>query len=158
MFPVTTTVGAPLAWPPGILSADDRARFARYAEASDFFEGEQWLGRPRRGETRLTFNYARAVVRKTATYVFPAPVAFTVPAGGDERRPTPPSGALADARAELDLGRLDVELCIEASILGDAAVKVTWDAAPRRPRGRRRSIPAPWSRGGRRTIRAACAR
>ena len=66
MLPVASTVGAPLAWPPAILSSDDRLRFARYAEARDFFEGAQWLGRPRRGETRLTFNYARAVVRKTA--------------------------------------------------------------------------------------------
>ena len=55
-----------LPFPPATLSPDDRLRFARYAEARDFFEGAQWLGRPRRGETRLTFNYARAVVRKTA--------------------------------------------------------------------------------------------
>jgi hypothetical protein len=41
--------------------------------------------------------------------------------------------ALAALCAELDLGRLDAELCIESSALGDAAVKVTWDAALGRP-------------------------
>ena len=124
-------------WPPATLTADDRLRFARYAEALDFFEGAQWLGRPRRGETRLVFNYVRAVVRKTAAYVFPAPVTFTVPATGDDAS----ANAIANAAeiafatlcAELDLGRLDVECCIEAAMLGDAAVKVTWDAALGRP-------------------------
>jgi hypothetical protein len=134
MLPVTMTAGAPLAWPPGVLSAEDRARFARYAEALDFYEGGQWLGRPRRGETRLTFNYARAVVRKTAAYVFPAPATFTVPADtGDEDAANTAERALVALCAELDLGRLDVELCIESSALGDAAVKVTWDAALGRP-------------------------
>ena len=116
-----------------LLSPDDRLRFARYAEARDFCEGAQWLGRPRRGETRLTFNYARAVVRKTAAYVFPAPVTFTVPAEGDEAVANAAEQALAALVAEVDLGRLDVDLCIEASTLGDAAVKVTWDAALGRP-------------------------
>ena len=69
------------AWPPELLTPADRERFARYEEALCFYHGEQWRGRPRRGETRLTFNYARALVRKVAAYVFPAPVTFTVPAG-----------------------------------------------------------------------------
>jgi hypothetical protein len=134
MFPVTT-VGAPVAWPSETLTTADRDRFARYAEAADFFAGAQWLGRPRRGDTRLTFNYARVVVRKTAAYVFPAPVTFTVPPGddGDEAAANAAERALAELAAALDLGRLDVDLCIEASTLGDAAVKVTWDTALDRP-------------------------
>jgi hypothetical protein len=135
MLTPTMAAGTPLAWPPGVLTAEDRARFARYAEALDFLEGAQWLGRPRRGETRLTFNYARAVVRKTAAYVFPAPVTFTVPASGASEDPAANAAerALAALAAELDLARLDVDCCIEASTLGDAAVKVTWDAARGRP-------------------------
>ena len=131
----TITSTTPHAWPPHLLTADDRARFARYAEALAFRDGAQWLGRPRRGETRLTFNYARAVVRKTAAYVFPAPVTFTVPAAtaGDEVLANAAEQALASLAAELDFGRLDVDLCIEASTLGDAAVKVTWDPALARP-------------------------
>lgn len=128
-----TTTAAPLAWPPNVLSSEDRLRFARYVEALDFFEGAQWLGRPRRGETRLTFNYARTVVRKTAAYVFPAAVTFTVPPEGDDAVANATERALATLAAELDLGRLDVDCCIEASTLGDAAVKVTWDAALMRP-------------------------
>ena len=61
-------------WPPGLASDADRERFARYADALAFYEGGQWLGKRRRGEARLTFNYARALVRKVASYVFPAPV------------------------------------------------------------------------------------
>lgn len=133
MLPVMTAAGAPLAWPSGLLAAEDRARFARYAEALAFFEGAQWLGRPRRGETRLTFNYARAVVRKTAAYVFPVPVTFTVQPEGDDGAANAAERALAALCAELDLGQLDVQLCIDASALGDAAVKITWDAARGRP-------------------------
>jgi hypothetical protein len=124
----------------------DQERLARYTEALAFFEGDQWLGRRRRGETRLTFNYARALVRKVASYVFPAPVTFSVPSTG--RRVA--SGAsrsgddleeaarraeltLADMIAANDLARLDVALCVEASVLGDAALKVTWDARANRP-------------------------
>ncbi|MGH2616212.1 MAG: phage portal protein, partial [Thermomicrobiales bacterium] len=131
-----TTLSAPTtppSWPPNTLTAEDRLRFARYTEALDFFEGAQWLGRPRRGETRLTFNYARAVVRKTAAYVFPAPVTFAVPAESDDAVANAAEQALAALVAALDLGRLDVDCCIEASTLGDAAVKVTWDAALGRP-------------------------
>ena len=69
----------PAGWPSGLLTAVDRDRFALYAEALAFYGGDQWPGRSRRGEPRLTFNYARALVRKAAAYVFPAPVTFTVP-------------------------------------------------------------------------------
>lgn len=128
------TAGAPLAWPPGLLCAEDRARFARYAEARAFADGAQWLGRPRRGETRLTLNYARTVVRKTAAYVFPAPATFSVsPGEGADAAANLAERILAATCAMLDLDRLDVELCITAAILGDAAVKVTWDAVAGRP-------------------------
>src|SRR5215218_2701679 len=108
-------------WPPGLASEDDRLRFARYAEALAFYEGDQWLGKRRRGEARLTFNYARTLVRKVAAYVFPAPVTFSIPSQGEDAAANRSERALADAIAENDLGRLDVELCVEASVLGDAA-------------------------------------
>jgi len=133
MLPVTSTAGPPVAWPAGVLAASDHARFARYAEALAFVDGAQWLGRPRRGDTRLTVNYARAVVRKTAAYVFPAPVSFTIPARGDDQIANAAERELTALCAELDLNQLDVQLCIAASIAGDAAVKVTWDAAAQRP-------------------------
>lgn len=124
-------------WPTGIATEDDRLRFARYAEALAFYEGDQWLGKRRRGEARLTFNYARTLVRKVAAYVFPAPVTFTVPSGGttdtDDAAANRAERALAETIAANDLARLDVELCVEASVLGDAAMKVTWDANERAP-------------------------
>jgi hypothetical protein len=118
-----------------MVSAADRERFARYAEARAFYDGAQWLGRRRRGEIRLTVNYARALVRKVASYVFSAPPTFSVPspapelAGAAERA----ERALAQTAGDLDLARLDVELAIESAILGDAALKVTWDAVERTP-------------------------
>src|SRR6476469_1688679 len=72
------------AWPPGTIGPDDEARFRRYDEALAFWQGDQWTERARRGESRLIFNYARTLVRKVASYVFPAPVSFSVPAEPDE--------------------------------------------------------------------------
>ena len=127
------------AWPAGTLGSADEARFAAYADALDFFEGRQWVERARRGEPeRLVFNYARALLRKTASYVFPAPVAFAVAAPGEgaaardaanraERR-------LVALRDALDLVRLDLALCVDSAVLGDAAMKITWDAARGSPR------------------------
>ena len=133
MFPVTTTADAPLAWPPGVLSAEDRARFARYAEAIAFYDGAQWLGRPRRGETRLTFNYARVLVRKTAAYVYPSPVTFTVPARDDETAANAAERSLAALWRRTGPGAAGRRALIEAATLGDAAVKITWDPARGRP-------------------------
>lgn len=81
------------AWPPGTVSPADEARFRRYAEALAFWQGDQWTDRARRGESRLVLNYARTLVRKVASYVFPAPVSFNVPAEPDEPAlPAGPSG------------------------------------------------------------------
>ncbi len=110
----------------------ERARLGRYAEALAFFEGEQWLGRRQRGETRLTFNYARALVRKVASYVFSGPVMFSVPEEGGQAG-NRAELALNGLVAELDLAAMDVELCVDASVLGDAAIKVTWDATLSQP-------------------------
>ena len=119
------------AWPEGTLSEADRERFRRYAAMLAFFRGEQWETAQRRGEARLTLNYARVLARKTAAYVFPAPVAFGVPVpeagGAEEATANRAERLLAATLADLDLARLDGDLCVEAAVLGDAAVKVTWD-------------------------------
>src|SRR5918995_6961580 len=57
----------------------DRARMARYQELRDFYDGTQWLGKARRGETRVVVNYGRALVRKVVSYALPDPVGFEVP-------------------------------------------------------------------------------
>lgn len=134
-------------WPPGVLTPADEARFGQYAAAQAFFRGAQGAVPARRGASGrgregrpLVFNYARAVLRKTTSYVFPAPVAFSVlPGDGGEDA----AGAAVANRAErvlaaairdLDLARMDLALALDASVLGDAAVKVTWDAGRGRPR------------------------
>ena len=127
----------PAGWPPGVLTTADRARHAGYAEALRFYQGGQWRDRPRRGEARLTFNYARSLVRKIAAYVFPAPATFTVrggEAGGvSATQVNRAERILAETIVRLDLPRLDIELCVDGAVVGDAAVKVTWDAAAGSP-------------------------
>src|SRR5215213_7353974 len=58
----------------------DKARLSRYRAHRDFFTGTQWTGKPRRAETRIVVNYARALVRKVVSYALPDPVGFEVPA------------------------------------------------------------------------------
>jgi hypothetical protein len=121
-------------WPAGSLRPDDRARFATYDRWRAFFDGEQWTGRPLRGETRLTFNYARALTRKIASYVYSGPVRFSVlPNGADDAIANIAEVALGQVIRANGLDQLDLDLCIAASVLGDAAVKVTWDARHARP-------------------------
>src|SRR5215213_8351636 len=57
----------------------DKARLSRYRAHRDFFAGTQWTGKPRRAETRVVVNYARALVRKVVSYALPDPVGFEVP-------------------------------------------------------------------------------
>ncbi len=124
------------AWPPGMVTADDEARFEAYARASAFFAGEQRPERVRAGDPPpLVFNYARALVRKTASYIFSGPVGTSVLAEQEvmalANRAETRLGELRDA---LDLGGLDASLAVESAVLGDAAMKVTWDDSTRRPR------------------------
>lgn len=118
----------------------DEGRKARYREYRAFAAGEQWQGRPAPGRTRQTFNYARALLRKTASYLFPAAPTFAVPMadplqpGGGAERAQETEQLLAGVLAELDAGELDFGLAVEAMVAGDAAVKVTWDGVRRLPR------------------------
>jgi hypothetical protein len=115
-----TIAVAPTDWPP-----EDRERVARYVRAASFAAGEQWEGRARRQETRLTINYARALIRKTASYTFPAPARFAVDSG-DAATAALAERLLDEVATRLDLDQLDLDLAVEAATLGDAAIKVTW--------------------------------
>jgi len=124
-------------WPPGSRSADDDGRVGRYAEALAFYHGDQWPDRARRGESRLVLNYARALIRKTASYVFPGAVSFAAMSPGDEVDARDAGNhaerLLAILATDLDLARLDLALAVDASVLGDAAIKVTWNGKRGRP-------------------------
>lgn len=113
---------------------DDGARLALYREWQAFYDGEQWLGRRMRGETRLTFNYARALIRKIASYVYAGPVRFSVIGDGASEEIANRAERHLDAALRANgTAALDLELAIAASVLGDAAIKVTWDARLGRP-------------------------
>src|SRR5690606_16788112 len=60
---------------------DDRLR--RYRENLDFYEGRQWPGRARRGERRLTFNYAKAFADKVTSYLLTGLAVQVEAADGD---------------------------------------------------------------------------
>lgn len=123
---------------PEDLLQQDGHRVAEYTRWRAFARGEQWREEPRGTTPRqMTFNYARALIRKTASYVFPQPATFTVRTAHDATDPTTTTTAeraLADIISALDLASQDLELEIERSIIGDAAVKVTWDTQTAQPR------------------------
>jgi hypothetical protein len=126
------------AWPAGIASASDVERFGRYAKLRAFFDGDQWTGRAQRNETRLVFNYARSLVRKTSSYVFPDSVRFSIAPEQDSLAARTHANTverlLAAATSSLELDRLDLALANDLAVLGDAAMKVTWDDVQRKPR------------------------
>ena len=74
----------------------DRGRLARYRERREFYEGGQWLGRPKRRQAQLTVNYARALVRKVVSYALPDRVGFTVPVPALADRAAGEDGPAAD--------------------------------------------------------------
>jgi hypothetical protein len=141
----------------------DKLRLNRYRVLRDFYDGTQWLGKPRRGEKRLVVNYSRALVRKVVSYALPDPVGFEVPPpvlptdatpGDDVIAGEPLEAAdlvraqeeageaqansvetlLAELLAELDADRLDFAVAIDSAVLGDGVMKVTWDPVAKRPR------------------------
>jgi hypothetical protein len=110
------------------VTGQDVGRIGRYAELLAFYEGAQWSGRPRYGERRITFNYARTFVRKVVSYLFGEPARWTVPDDGEAAE-----AALAEVAEANDLTRLDFDVALDAAVLGDGAFKITWDPARRLP-------------------------
>lgn len=120
---------------PEDLLQQDGNRVAEYTRWRAFARGEQWPADRRTGPPRrMTFNYARALIRKTASYVFPQPATFQLVTRDRAADELPAERVLAQLTNELALDALDLELEIERSTIGDAAVKVTWDATANRPR------------------------
>ncbi|MEX2227948.1 MAG: phage portal protein [Dehalococcoidia bacterium] len=115
----------------------DAQRIRRYAEHLAFYGGDQWPASLRRQNRRLVFNYAKAIVDKTASYVLSGlnfgvdPVDDTPEAAARARET---ERTLARVYEENQLDQLDFDNEVDASILGDGAYKVTWDAAARRVR------------------------
>ncbi len=124
---------------PRLIARLDADRLRRYREYLDFYQGRQWSAPPRRRERQLTFNYARVLVEKVTSYLMSG-MDFAVDPPPDM---DPAEGRALAARTEAALRRvwednaldlLDFETEIDAAVLGDAAYKVTWDAAAGRVR------------------------
>src|SRR5215212_1855706 len=84
----------------------DKTRLNRYRAHRDFFAGEQWIGKPRRAETRVVANYARALVRKVVSYALPDPVGFEVPPPVMEESRSLTSRSREEASSESSTSRL----------------------------------------------------
>ena len=117
--------------------SEDSERLRRYREHLEFYQGKQWNEPQRRRDRRLTFNYAKTVIEKTASYTMSGVLFAVDPDGGSEeaqeraRRTEAVLREVYDANA---LDQLDFDNEIDCSVLGDAAYKVTWDAAEKRVR------------------------
>jgi hypothetical protein len=125
-----------IAFPQQLLKMD-LARLKAYRDNLDFYEGSQWPEPQRRRERRLTFNYARTLIDKSASFVMNGPSFAVDPVDGS------PEAAAAARRAETvlreayetnNLEQLDFDTEVDCSVLGDAAFKVTWDPLARRVR------------------------
>ena len=128
----------PRATRPAQLAQADSLRVAGYRAYLDFYNGYQWDGLPAPNEKRLTFNYARTVVNKAASYLMGKGVGFAVTppdgSGDDGRRAAQHAEALLQACYERNsLALVDLDTAVDSAVLGDGAFKVTWDAAAGAP-------------------------
>ncbi len=115
----------------------DAARLRSYAELLSFYQGDQWPRQTRRRERRLIFNYAKAFVEKTTSYLMSGMHSVVdptdeSPASADAARAG--EYALREVAERNNLAQLDFDTEIDAATLGDGAFKVTWDALERRVR------------------------
>ncbi len=116
----------------------DADRLRRYADNLAFYGGDQWLPtNALQKNRRLVFNYAKAIVDKTTSYLVSG-LNFAVDAVDDTPAAAASARAAERALAHVydgnQLDQLDFDTEIDAAILGDGAYKVTWDAAERRVR------------------------
>ena len=105
------------------LISDHAPRIAHYQELRDFYEGRH-TAVVRRGHRSLVANYARAIVDKHVAFGFARGVLLV---GEDEEgRRGPIDTALADLTREVGLPRTLLQAATNASVLGDAVLKVVW--------------------------------
>jgi len=112
-------------------------RLRSYRELLDFYHGIQWDSRERRGERRLTFNYARVFIDKMTSYLMSG-INFAVDPLEDSEEAKASARkaetALYKVYEENNLEQLDLETEIDCAVLGDACYKVIWDTVEKRVR------------------------
>src|SRR3990170_4387596 len=110
--------GLPL---PQQLARMDLSRLRAYRENLEFYRGLQWQEPWRRRERRLTFNYAKTVVEKTASYVVSGYSSLVDPLDGSPKeldRARRAERALREAHDANNLDQLDFDNEIDCSVLG----------------------------------------
>ncbi len=122
---------------PQQLGKMDSGRLRAYAELLSFYQGDQWPRQMRRRERRLIFNYAKAIVEKTTSYLMSSMHAVVdveddSPEAAERARRT--EQALREVSEQNNLAQLDFDTELDAAVLGDGAFKVTWDPVERRVR------------------------
>jgi hypothetical protein len=119
------------------LADRDSSRLRGYKELLNFYQGQQWPGRERSGEKRLTFNYARVFIDKITSYLMSG-INFTVEANEESaearKRAEQAERTLHRVYDENNLEQLDFETEVDCAILGDACYKVSWDATTKQVR------------------------
>ena len=115
---------------PEQLKSRDLDRLKNYERLLDFYHGQQWEGRERRGDKRLTFNYAKVFIDKVTSYLMSG-ITFAVDPVEDAEearaRAQNAESALYRVYESNNLEQLDLETEIDCAILGDACYKVIWD-------------------------------
>ncbi len=119
---------------PSELTRRDMDRLKGYKELLDFYHGVHWEGRERRGEKRLTFNYAKVFIDKVTSYLMSG-IGFAVDALEDSEearvKAQKAETALYRVYEDNNLEQLDFETEIDCAILGDACYKIIWDQETR---------------------------
>ncbi len=115
----------------------DMDRLRDYRENLDFYSGIQWKGSARRGERRLTVNYAKTFVDKATSYLMSSMSFVIDPWDGSQEaqeRASRAKESLLSVYEDNGLEQLDFETELDTSILGDGCYKVIWDAQLQRVR------------------------
>ncbi|MFH0941724.1 MAG: phage portal protein [Chloroflexota bacterium] len=114
------------------LNRRDTERIKSYQTLLNFYQGQHWPDRPRWGEKRLTFNYARLFVDKITSYLMSG-VSFAIDAAQDSdqarQQAQRAEAALLEVYQQNSLEQLDLETETDCAVMGDAAYKVIWDSA-----------------------------
>jgi hypothetical protein len=121
---------------PVLLQRMDEERRTAYQRNLRFYAGEQWSGRARRGERRLTFNYAKALVDKVTGYLLTGSAVQLE--GGDTAEgiglARTAERALRAVERANGLAQLDFETELDCAVLGDGCYRVGWDGVAGRVR------------------------
>ena len=115
----------------------DMDRLRSCVENLDFYNGIQWLGRARRRERRLTFNYTKAFLDKITSYLMADFTFVMEPTDGSPeavQRAREADEVLLQVHTSNNLQQLDFDTELDTAILGDGVYKVTWDAQEQRIR------------------------